>query len=98
MKAVVSIYRTGEGKPIERYKARVQIGEDHKYTASLKSILIDLLGGFNDQTKNFGWGVFDLKLYRLTKLNGKAENYAILTQQQLDVELPFLFGSEGKAS
>ena len=31
MKAVVSIYRTGEGKLIERYKARIQIGEEHKY-------------------------------------------------------------------
>jgi hypothetical protein len=30
VKAVVSIYRTGEEKPIERYKARIQIGEDHK--------------------------------------------------------------------
>ena len=58
MKAVVSIYRTGEEKPIERYKARVQIGEDHKYTASFKRILIDLLG-FNDQAKNFGLESFD---------------------------------------
>ena len=38
MKAVVSIYRTGEGKLIERYKARIQIGEEHKYIiASFKS-------------------------------------------------------------
>ena len=85
MKAAVSIYRIGEEKPIERYKARVQMGEDHKYTASFKSILNDLLG-FNDQAKNFGLRSFDLKLY------------AILTQQQLELELPFFFGSEGKAS
>ena len=34
-------------------------------------------------------GSFDLKFYRLTKINGKAGNYAITTQQQLELELPF---------
>ena len=30
VKAVVSIYCTGQEKPIERCKARIQIGEAHK--------------------------------------------------------------------
>ena len=96
VKAVVSIYRTGEEKPIERYKARIQIGEDHEYIASFKSILIDFLG-LNDQAKKFGLGSFDLKLYQLAKVNGKAENYAISTQQQLELELPFLPGLDGES-
>ena len=32
--AIFSIYLSGEEKPIERYKARIQIGEDHKYICS----------------------------------------------------------------
>ena len=34
--------------------------------------------------------------YGMTKINGKAENYAILTQQQLEMELPFLLDSDGE--
>ena len=34
---------------------------------------------------------------RLTKINDKAENYAISTQQQLELELPFLLGSNGES-
>ena len=39
----------------------------------------------------------DLKFYHLTKINGKAENYAISAQQQLELELPFLLGSDGES-
>ena len=50
--------------------------------------------GLNEQAQVFGLGSFDLKFYRLTKINRKAENYAISTQQQLEMELPFLLGSD----
>ena len=33
-----------------------------------------------------------MKMYRLTKVDGKVDNYVILTQQQLDLELPMLVG------
>lgn len=57
----------------------IQIGEDRKYIASLKSILSDFLG-LNFQAKKFDLGSFDLILERLAKVNGKAENYAISAQ------------------
>ena len=42
-------------------------------------------------------GSFDLKFYPLTKINGKVENIDIQTQQQLELELPFLLGSDGES-
>ena len=42
-----------------------------------------------------GIGSFDVKLYRLATVSQKVENYAISTQQQLlNLELPFLIGSD----
>ena len=49
------IYRTAEEKAVERYKARVQIGEDHKYIPSFKRILNVI--GLNEQAKKFWFGV-----------------------------------------
>jgi len=66
----------GEDKSTERYKAIIQIGEDHKYIACLKSILSDFLG-LNFQAKKIDLGSFDLILERLAKVHGKAENHAI---------------------
>jgi len=38
-----------------------------------------------------------VKFYRPPKINGKVENIAISTQQQLELELPFLLGSDGES-
>ena len=67
LKGVISLYRAGEEKPIERYKARI----GHFRIAlcllpALKKNLIDFLG-LNDQAKKSGLGSFDLKLYPCTK-------------------------------
>ena len=43
--------------------------------------------------KRFGLGGFDLKLFRLKKIDEKAENFAVVTKAQLEIELPFLMGS-----
>ena len=96
LKAIVSLYRAGEEKPIERYKTRVKVAEENKLFSSFQKNIIEFLG-LNEQAQKFGLGSFDLKFYRLTKINGKAENYAITTQQQLELELPFLFGSDGES-
>ena len=73
LKGVISLYRAGEEKPIERYKARIKIGEEHRSISAFKKNLIDFLG-LNDQAaKKFGLGSFDLKLYRLVKISGKTE-------------------------
>ena len=96
LKAIVSLYRAGEEKPIERYKTRVKVAEENKLFSSFRKNIIEFLG-LNEQAQKFGLGSFDLKFYRLTKINGKAENYAITTQQQLELELPFLLGSDGES-
>ena len=88
LKAIVTLYRAGEEKPIERYKTRVKVAEENKLFTSFKRNIIEFLG-LNEQVQKFGLGSFDLKFYR----HGKAENYAISTQQQLELELPFLLGS-----
>ena len=63
---------------------------------SFQNNIIDFLG-LKEQAQKFGLGSFDLKFYRLTKVNDKAENYTISTQQQLELELPFLLGSNGES-
>ena len=49
--------------------------------------------GIKQQAETFGLDAFDLKLFRLEKIDGKAQNYAIVTNAQLGMELPFLMGS-----
>ena len=93
---IESLYRAGEEKPIERYKTRVKVAEENKLFSSFQKNIIEFLG-LNEQAQKFGLGSFDLKFYRLKNINGKAENYAISTQQQLELELPFLLGSDGES-
>ena len=81
MKAVISTYRRGEEKPIERYKARISVTENSikQGIDNFKKHLADFLG-LKEQANKLGLGSFDPKLYRLVKGNGKTENYSILTQ------------------
>ena len=92
LKAVVSFYRTGEERPIERYKARLKVQKEHRKVSTFKKNVIDFLG-LNEQARKFGVGSFDLKLYCLAKIRGKIENYSLSTQKQLDLELPLLLDS-----
>ena len=84
MKAVISIYRRGEEKPIERYKARISVTEDSTKQGidNFKKHVADFLG-LKEQANKLGLGSFDPKLYRLVKGNGKTENYSILTRALL---------------
>ena len=36
VKAILSFYRSGEEKPVERYKTRVKVTEEHKLLSSFK--------------------------------------------------------------
>ena len=63
---------------------------------NFKKHLADFLG-LKEQASKLGLGSFDLKLYRLVKGNGKTENYSILTQQQLDSELPQILAGESNS-
>ena len=97
LKGVISSYGAGEEKPVERYKAKIKIGEEHRSISAIKRNLTDFLG-LNDQAKKFGLGSFDsLKLYCLVKSSVKTENYSISTQQQLDLELPLLLDPDGES-
>ena len=96
LKAVVSFYRTGEERPIKRYKARLKVQEEHRTLSTFKKNVIDFLG-LNEQATKFGLGSFDLKLYRLAKISGKIENYSLSTQQQVDLELPLLLDSDSES-
>ena len=93
---IISLYRAGEEKPIKRYKTRVKVAEENKLFSSFQNNFIEF-PGLNEQAQKFGLGSFDLKFYRLTKISGKAENYVISTQQQLELQLPFLLGSDGES-
>ena len=85
---------SGAEKPIERpgLKSPKRIN----YFRCSKTNIIEFLG-LKEQAQKFGLRSFDPKFYRLTKISGKAENYAISTQQQLELELPFLLGSNGES-
>ncbi|KAL9958420.1 hypothetical protein ACROYT_G035430 [Oculina patagonica] len=96
LKAEISLYRSGEEKPLDRYKARVKVAEESKLFSSFNKHVIEFLG-LNEQAKKYGLGSFDLKLYRLARINDKAENYAISTQQQLELEMPVLLDTDGKS-
>lgn len=46
----------------------------------------------------FGMVDFDLKMLRLKRIsNGLTENYSIVTQQQWQMEIPFLLEDEGQS-
>ena len=55
LKAIVSLYRAGEEKPIERYKTRVKVAEENKLFSSFKRNIIEFLG-LNEQVQKFGLG------------------------------------------
>ena len=65
LKAIVSLYRAGEEKPIERYKTRVKVAEENKLLSLFQKNIIEFLGP-NEQAQTFDLGSFDLKFYRLT--------------------------------
>ena len=62
----------------------------------LKKHLCDFLG-IKEQAAKYGFGTYELKLYRLAKSGGKTENYAIITQGQWELEFPNLIAEEGNS-
>ena len=55
LKAIVSLYRAGEEKPIERYKTRVKVAEENKLFSSFQKILSSCLGS-TTKLKSSAWG------------------------------------------
>ena len=73
LKVIISLYRDGEEKPIKDIrpglKSRRRINLFRRFKTKYFRV-----SGLNEQAQKFGLGSFDLKLYRLAKVNGKAEN------------------------
>ena len=93
VKVILSFYRDDDqGSAFERHRGRVPFDMDkHNTMEKACRHLIDFMG-IKEQVEKFGLGAFDLKLFRLEKIEGKAENFAIVTKAQLEMELPFLLG------
>ena len=51
MKAIVSLYRAGEEKPIERYKTRVKVAEENKLFSSFQKNIIENLNTVDEYIK-----------------------------------------------
>ena len=82
-----------KGSGFERHRGHVPFDiEKHNLMEIACKHLIGFMG-IKQQAEKFGLGSFDLKLFRLEKIDGKAENFAIVTKAQLNMELPFLMGS-----
>ena len=93
VKVILSFYRDDEGSAFERHRGRVPFDiEKHNSMEIACKHLIEFMG-IKQQAEKFGLGGFDLKLFRLEKIDGKAENFAIVTKAQLEMELSFLMGS-----
>ena len=93
VKVILSLYRDDEGSAFERHRGRVPFNiEKHNSMEVACKHLIEFMG-IKQQAEKFGLGGFDLKLFRLEKIDGKTKNFAIVTKAQLEMELPFLMGS-----
>ena len=93
VKVILTFYRDDEGSAFQRHRGRVPFDiEKHNSMDIACKHLIEFMG-IKQQAEKFGLGSFDLKLFRLEKIDGKAENFAIVTKAQLNMKLPFLMGS-----
>ena len=95
VKVILSFYRDDEGSAFERHRDREPFDiEKHNSMEIACKHLIKFMR-IKQQMEKFGLGSFDLKLFRLEKIDGKAENFAIVTKAQLNMKLPlsFLMGS-----
>ena len=48
LKAMVSLYRAGEEKPVERYKTRFKVAEENKLFSSFQKKILSSLSGLNE--------------------------------------------------
>ena len=72
LSCILVLYRTEEEKPIERYKARIQIKKSTAPFLHLKkSDRLFLLSRLNDQAKKLGLESLDLNYTALLKSAGK---------------------------
>ena len=76
LKAIVSIFRQGQEKPIERYKSRILLSDNCKESLHAFEKHLSEFLGLRDKTKVLGLGQCTLKLYR--SLFGGGTNLLLL--------------------
>jgi len=97
VKVILSFFRHGEEGAVERHRSRLTVNLDEQRNISIfKKHLCDFLG-IKEQAAKYGFGTYELKLYRLAKSGGKTENCAIITQGQWEVEFPNVIAEEGNS-
>lgn len=96
IKAIVSVFSQGQEKPIERYKSRILLSDVHKELLNaFEKHLSDFLG-LKDKMRTLGLGRYTLKLDRISKCDGKVENFDISTLPHNKLELPSLLTGESE--
>ena len=70
LKAIVSLYRAGEKKPIEGRKTMIKVMEENTLFSSFQKNIIEFIG-LNERAQKFCLRSFDLKFYRLWKSMAK---------------------------
>ena len=93
VKVILSFYRDDKGSAFERHRGRVPFYIEKHNSMEIACKHLTEFMGIKQQAEKFGLGGFDLKLFRLEKIDEKAENFAIVTKAQLEMVLPFLMGS-----
>ena len=75
VKVILSFYRDDEGSAFECHGGRVPFDiEKHNSMEIACKHLIEFMR-IKQQAEKFGLGSFDLKLFRLEKIDGKAEKF-----------------------
>ena len=88
VKVILIFFRHSKEGAVERHRSRLTVNFDEERNISIfKKHLCDFLG-IKEQAARYGFGTYELKLYRLAKGGGKTENYAIITQGQWELEFP----------
>ena len=95
LKAIVSLYRAGEEKRIERYKTRVKVAEENELFSSFQKNIIEFPWAQRASLK-VRLGIIWPEILSPDENQWQSRDYAISTQPQLELELPFLLGSDGK--
>ena len=76
----------GKKSQSKRYKSRILLSDEHKESLNaFEKHLSDFLG-LKDIMPTLGQGQYTLKLYRISKCDGKVENFDISTLPQYKLE------------
>ena len=75
VKVILSFYRDDKGSAFERHRGRVPFYIEKHNSMEIACKHLTEFMGIKQQAEKFGLGGFDLKLFRLEKIDEKAENF-----------------------